>query len=126
MEVAAAPAPESNRGMALQNVAPVVASDEGEAARGRGVFSTTGSIEFSGVMMAAGFVAWALRGGGLLASLAASVPAWRNLDPLPVLAPEEDKPEWAGDEDEEADLEERALARLWSAGSQTREFGEMT
>ncbi len=33
-----------------------------------------------------GYVVWLLRGGLLLSSLLASVPAWRMIDPLPVLA----------------------------------------
>ena len=118
---------ESQRGLALQNVAAQVAPVADDAAeRGRGTFGTTGSIELTGVVMSAGFVAWALRGGGLLASLAASVPAWRSVDPLPVLAPEEDKPEWDDATDPEADREERALSRLWSARSHGEDFGDIT
>jgi hypothetical protein len=116
---------ESQRGLALQNVAAQAAPVADDAAeRGRGTFSTTGSIELTGVVMSAGFVAWALRGGGLLASLAASVPAWRSVDPLPVLAPEEDKPDWDDATDPEADREERALSRLWSARSRGEDFGD--
>ena len=33
-----------------------------------------------------GYVIWVLRGGVLLSSLLASLPAWRMIDPLPVLA----------------------------------------
>ncbi len=33
-----------------------------------------------------GYVIWLLRGGVLLSSLLASVPAWRSFDPLPILA----------------------------------------
>jgi hypothetical protein len=40
---------------------------------------------FSGMALSAGFVAWILRGGSLLASFLASMPAWRHFDPLPVL-----------------------------------------
>ena len=36
--------------------------------------------------ISAGVVFWAGRSVGLLAALMASVPAWRNVDPLPVLA----------------------------------------
>jgi hypothetical protein len=66
----------------------------------------------TGVAMSAGLVVWALRGGGLLVSLLGSLPAWRNLDPLPVLAPEEDKPEWDVRDDEEAEQEALAFARV--------------
>ncbi len=40
---------------------------------------------FSGMALSAGFVAWILRGGSLLASFLVSMPAWRHFDPLPVL-----------------------------------------
>lgn len=33
-----------------------------------------------------GYVIWMLRGGVLLSSLMATLPAWRTLDPLPVLS----------------------------------------
>ena len=33
-----------------------------------------------------GYAIWVLRGGVLLTSLLASMPAWRSIDPLPVLA----------------------------------------
>ena len=36
--------------------------------------------------LSAGFVAWALRGGSLLATAMSSIPIWRGLDPLPILA----------------------------------------
>ncbi|HSS31025.1 MAG TPA: cadherin-like domain-containing protein, partial [Nitrospiraceae bacterium] len=39
----------------------------------------------SGFALSAGFVAWILRGGSLLASFLVSMPAWRHFDPLPVL-----------------------------------------
>lgn len=40
---------------------------------------------FSGMALSAGFVAWLLRGGSLVASFLVSMPAWRHFDPLPVL-----------------------------------------
>ena len=56
-----------------------------------------GGIKATGVVISAGFVAWAMRGAGILTSILSAAPAWRHLDPMPVLAPEEEKPEW-GDE----------------------------
>lgn len=35
--------------------------------------------------LTAGYAIWALKSGHLLASLLASMPAWRHIDPLPVL-----------------------------------------
>ncbi|MGH9893008.1 MAG: cadherin domain-containing protein, partial [bacterium] len=40
----------------------------------------------AGVVFSVGVVAWLLRGGSLLASLLSTVPLWRGLDPLPILA----------------------------------------
>ena len=37
-------------------------------------------------VLSAGFLTWALRGASLLASVAASLPAWQGFDPLPILA----------------------------------------
>ena len=39
----------------------------------------------TGTTLSAGFIAWALRSGTLLASFMATMPAWRHFDPLPVL-----------------------------------------
>ncbi|MFO0699341.1 MAG: cadherin-like domain-containing protein, partial [Nitrospira sp.] len=43
-------------------------------------------VSFSGIALSAGFVAWLLRGGTLVASFLVSMPAWRHFDPLPVLS----------------------------------------
>jgi hypothetical protein len=48
-----------------------------------------------GAGVSIGYVLWLLRGGVLLASLMSSLPAWRFVDPLPVLA------RLGGGEDEE-------------------------
>ena len=42
-------------------------------------------VSVSGIALSAGFVAWILRSGSLLASFLVSMPAWRHFDPLPVL-----------------------------------------
>jgi hypothetical protein len=39
----------------------------------------------TGVSLSVGFVIWLLRGGALVSTLLSSVPAWRFVDPLPVL-----------------------------------------
>ena len=41
--------------------------------------------------LSAGFAAWTLRSGALLASLFASSPLWRQFDPLPILGNDEDE-----------------------------------
>ncbi len=45
----------------------------------------------SGLALSAGFITWLLRGGSLLASLLASMPAWRYFDPIPVLKLDRDQ-----------------------------------
>jgi hypothetical protein len=45
-----------------------------------------------------GYVVWLARGGMLLASLLSSMPAWRAIDPLPVLANFRDDDDDADDE----------------------------
>jgi hypothetical protein len=37
------------------------------------------------VVFSAGYLFWAIRGGSLLSSLLCAIPAWRMLDPIPVL-----------------------------------------
>ena len=44
------------------------------------------SIEVAGLSASVSALAFAARGGSLVASLLATAPAWRNLDPLPVLS----------------------------------------
>ena len=62
--------------------------------------------------MAAGFVTWAIRAAGLLSTMLLSMPVWRSVDPLPILAPEEDRPKWKTDN--EQDREEAAMSALWN------------
>ncbi len=45
-----------------------------------------GSAIVSSIGLSVGYVVWLLRGGMLLASLLSSMPAWRILDVLPILA----------------------------------------
>jgi hypothetical protein len=44
------------------------------------------SVAAVGTGLSVGYVAWLIRGGALLSSLVSSLPAWRMLDPFPVLA----------------------------------------
>jgi hypothetical protein len=43
------------------------------------------SVFVASTGLSVGYVLWLLRGGALLASLLSSLPAWRLIDPLPVL-----------------------------------------
>jgi hypothetical protein len=60
--------------------------------------------------LSVGMVWWAARAGGLLASLMASTPAWRHVDPLPVLGRDEDEPEIDWHTPDEKPAEEEAQA----------------
>jgi hypothetical protein len=83
-------------------------------------FSLESGLQLSGLALSAGFVSWAIRGAGLFASLLTSLPAWRHMDPLPVLKEEEKKKEkdWTlreDDDDNDSD-EEDAVGNLWTPG----------
>jgi hypothetical protein len=48
--------------------------------------AATVAIASASLATSAGYLTWLLRGGSLFASVLASLPTWRTLDPLPVLA----------------------------------------
>ena len=66
----------------------------------------------AGIALSAGSVWWALRAGGLLASLLGVLPAWRHVDLLAVLPDEEDEDEWDRADDNEAARDEHAVGRM--------------
>jgi hypothetical protein len=47
--------------------------------------STIAATAATSLSLSVGYVIWLLRGGVLLSTLVSSVPAWRFVDPLPVL-----------------------------------------
>ena len=57
-----------------------------------------------------GYVIWLTRGGLLLASLLSSMPAWRLVDPVPILAR-------LRDDDEEAEDDEESLDSMVGGGA---------
>ena len=59
----------------------------------------SGSIAFGSFGLTVGYVVWLLRGGALVASLLSSLPAWRLLDPLPVLGRRDEADEPEDDDD---------------------------
>jgi hypothetical protein len=75
-------------------------------------------VAFQGTsfVLSAGFLTWALRGASLLASVAASLPAWQGFDPLPVLAAKKRdkkvKDADDGDEKTDADWQEKRIQNL--------------
>jgi hypothetical protein len=69
------------------------------------------SVRITGLALSVGAIWWAARAAGLVASLLASTPAWRHVDPLPVLGrDEEDKEEWdeSAEDKDKKDDEHRA------------------
>jgi hypothetical protein len=76
-------------------------------------------VRASAIIVSAGMVSWTLQGAGLIASLLTSAPAWRHLDPMPVLAPEEEKPDW-GENDDDAQREEDAADSMWRIDAKRR------
>ncbi|MCZ6828552.1 MAG: hypothetical protein O7F73_03005 [Gammaproteobacteria bacterium] len=75
----------------------------------------TGAVRVTGATLSAGYLAWLLRAGPMVASLVASLPVWARFDPLPVLLtdPERKKSDLAAeDEDDEAAEQEKAAARI--------------
>ena len=81
-----------------------------------GRLNAAATARIAGIVVSAGFVTWAIRAGGLLSTLLLSMPAWRSIDPLPILAPEEDRPKWKSDAEQER--EEAAMSALWNTGAE--------
>ena len=65
------------------------------------------SVRLSGMALSVGAIWWAARAAGLVASLLASSPAWRHVDPLPVLGRDEEDEEEQWDEASAEDREKR-------------------
>jgi hypothetical protein len=86
------------------------------------------SVKISGLALSVGAVWWALRAAGLVASLLASAPAWRHIDPLPVLGrgdedEEEENVEWGEAEDADEKRDEQAAG--WVLEDKTTVMGEV-
>ena len=72
----------------------------------------------TGLALSVGAVWWALRAGGLLASLIGTLPTWRHVDLLAVLPDEEDDRNWDVDGDDEARRDEQAVDELMASASE--------
>jgi hypothetical protein len=72
------------------------------------------SAEMGGIALSVGVVWWASRVTGVIGSLLASMPAWRQLDPLPVVGRDEDSEdvEWQADGDRVAYADEMAISMV--------------
>ena len=82
------------------------------------------STKLSGVVLSIGAVWWATRAGGLLASLAATAPAWRSIDPLPIFGrtDDEEKDLYSKDSgDDEAERDDQAVKNLLDANNRLGE-----
>ena len=70
-------------------------------------------VQLGGMALSVGVVWWASRVSGLLGSLLASAPAWRHIDPLPVVGRDEDEEKkWYDPDDRDADANELAIANV--------------
>jgi len=63
-------------------------------------FKTT--IQGTGIILTAGFASWIVRGSSLLASFLSTMPVWRGLDPLPILAAFRDSKDDAEKQDKDS------------------------
>jgi hypothetical protein len=61
---------------------------------------TTETVSIASGSLAVGYVLWIIRGGYLLSSLLSTMPAWRFVDPLPILNYMEEEGGTDGDDDE--------------------------
>jgi hypothetical protein len=77
------------------------------------------TAEVGGMVLSVGVVWWASRVTGMIGSLLASMPAWRQLDPLLVVNREEDEPEadWNESIDLESYADELAVSSVLGSGS---------
>jgi hypothetical protein len=72
------------------------------------------SAQMGGIAFSVGVVWWASRVTGVLGSLLASMPAWRQLDPLPVVGrdEEDDEIDWHSVDERIANAEELAISMI--------------
>jgi hypothetical protein len=70
------------------------------------------SVRMGGIALSVGVVWWASRVSGLIGSLLASLPAWRHLDPLPIVGRDEDEERWDESEGSDADADELAISMV--------------
>jgi len=77
------------------------------------------SVKFGGLALSVGAVWWASRLSGLVGSMLASAPAWRHMDPLPVVGgtDDADQDSWYDEGDKDADANELAIALVLDSGA---------
>ncbi len=85
--------------------------DDEERARIEVVLS---AVRVSGIAFSIGAIWWAARAAGLIASLVSSAPAWRHVDPLPVLGRDDEEEEEVFDvADEDQDRKDDEHRAAW-------------
>ena len=78
------------------------------------------SVRITGLALSVGAVWWAARAAGLVASLLASTPAWRHVDPLPVLGRDEDEEEVWDESAEDKDKKDEEHRAAWVLEGESR------
>ena len=69
------------------------------------------SAEMGGIALSVGVVWWASRITGVIGSLLASMPAWRQLDPMPIVDRDEEEGDW-DEADNDAYADELAISMV--------------
>jgi len=78
------------------------------------------SVRITGLALSVGAVWWAARAAGLVASLLASTPAWRHVDPLPVLGRDEEEEEVWDESTEDQDQKDEEHRAAWVLEGESR------
>ena len=84
------------------------------------------SAQMGGIALSVGVVWWASRVTGVIGSLLASAPAWRHLDPLPVVGRDDEEKtegEWQGYDDRDIDADEMAVSMVLEGPRQAMSMG---
>ena len=71
--------------------------------------SAAAATKVAGLSLMLGVAAWALRSGGLLTAMLSSLPAWRQMDLLPIFSGSDSNTQGMGSTDTESAREERAV-----------------
>jgi hypothetical protein len=80
------------------------------------------SVKFGGMALSVGVVWWASRISAMLGSLLASTPAWRHIDPLPILGREEEEDDtWLDPNRRDTDVSELAVSMVLDGGGAQRD-----
>jgi hypothetical protein len=90
-------------------------SDQGDELKKEPVSVLLDVTRMTGIALSVGAVWWATRIGGVLGSLLASIPAWRQLDPLPVVGREEPDDVYWRYQDIDAYADEIAMSMVLDA-----------